>query len=52
MFVMRSTLPLFTTALADGTIPHLYIINKILYGVVFIALLIQLALRNRTSPLA
>ena len=41
---------LFTTALADGSIPNMFIINKVLYGAVAIALLIQLALRNRKIP--
>ena len=41
---------LFTTALADGSLSNMFIINKILYGAVAIALLIQLALRNRIVP--
>ncbi len=41
---------LFTTPLADGSLPNMFIINKILYGSVAIALLIQLPLRNRTIP--
>ncbi len=41
---------LFTTDLADGSLPNMFIVNKILYAAVAIALLIQLALRNRTIP--
>ena len=41
---------LFTTALADGTIPKMFIVNKILYGLVCVAVLIYLALRRRTIP--
>ncbi|GAC1365899.1 MAG: hypothetical protein NVSMB3_14530 [Acidobacteriaceae bacterium] len=38
---------LFTTELADGTLPRMFTLNKILYGAVFLAALIQLALRRR-----
>jgi len=41
---------LFTTALADGTIPKMFIVNKILYGSVCVAVLIHIALRRRTIP--
>jgi hypothetical protein len=41
---------LFTTPLADGTRPKMFILNKILYGAVFMATLIYLALRYRTIP--
>jgi alpha-1,6-mannosyltransferase len=41
---------LFTTALADGTIPKMFIVNKTLYGLVCLAVLIHLALRRRTIP--
>ncbi len=41
---------LFTTALADGTLSKMFIVNKILYGAVGIAVVVQLALRNRSIP--
>ena len=39
---------LFTMPPADGTLPKMYILNKILYGAVLAATLIYLTLRNRT----
>jgi hypothetical protein len=41
---------LFTTPLADGTPPQMFILNKILYGTVAIAAVLQIALQNRTFP--
>ncbi len=41
---------LFTTPLADGTLPKMYVLNKILYGAVFAATLIYFALRGRNIP--
>jgi len=37
---------LFTTPLADGTIPKMFLVNKILYGVVVVACLLQVMLRR------
>ena len=41
---------LFTTQLADGTPTQMFILNKILYGAVTIAVVLQIALQNRTLP--
>ncbi len=41
---------LFTTQLADGTLAKMFILNKILYATVAIAVILQIALRNRTVP--
>ncbi|MCU1324299.1 MAG: hypothetical protein JWM43_3948 [Acidobacteriaceae bacterium] len=41
---------LFTTPLADGTLSRTFRLNAILYGALAAAILIQLALRNRTLP--
>jgi hypothetical protein len=41
---------LFTTPLADGTPPQMFILNKILYGTVAVAAVLQIALQNRTFP--
>lgn len=41
---------LFTTPLADGTLSKMFILNKTLYGAVFMATLIYVALRYRTIP--
>jgi alpha-1,6-mannosyltransferase len=41
---------LFTTPLADGTLSKMFILNKTLYGAVFVATLIYVALRYRTIP--
>ena len=55
-FVLAPNLPLlaylmaffylFTTPLADGTVPKMFLVNKILYGVVVLACLLQLMLRR------
>jgi alpha-1,6-mannosyltransferase len=37
---------LFTTPLADGTIPNMFLVNKILYGAVGLAWLLQVILRR------
>ncbi len=37
---------MFTTPLADGTIPKMFLVNKILYGTVLVAWLVSLALRR------
>jgi alpha-1,6-mannosyltransferase len=47
---LMATFYLFTTPLADGTLPKMYVLNKILYGAVFLATLIYLALRSRSIP--
>jgi hypothetical protein len=41
---------LFTTQLADGTRAKMFTLNKILYATVAIAVIIQLAMRNRPIP--
>ncbi len=37
---------LFTTPLADGTIPNMFIVNKILYGAVLVAWFVSLAMKR------
>ena len=59
-FTLRPNLPmlvylmsvfyLFTTPLADGTLANFYTLNKILYAAVAVAILLHIALRNRTIP--
>ena len=41
---------LFTTPLADGTLPRMYLLNKILYGAMLLATFIYLGLRHRRLP--
>jgi hypothetical protein len=41
---------LFTTALADGSLDKMYLVNKILYGAVLLAFVVQVALRKRALP--
>ncbi len=37
---------MFTTPLADGTIPNMFIVNKILYGAVLVAWMVSLVLKR------